>query len=67
MEDIEDKLAAREKTVGDELASTQSDGCRVVSLEDLSEDRRHLNCQKGIQRSPTEICREIWRHGRWGM
>lgn len=40
VEDIEDELAAREKTVGDEFARTQSDGCRVISLEDLSEDRR---------------------------
>lgn len=40
MEDIEDELTAREKTVGDEFARTQSDGCRGISLEELSEDRR---------------------------
>lgn len=38
MEDIENELAAREKTVGDEFARTQSDGRRVISLEDVSED-----------------------------
>lgn len=38
MEDIEDELAAREKTVCDEFARTQGDGCRGISLEDLSED-----------------------------
>lgn len=39
MEDIEDELAAREKAVGDEFACAQSDGCRVISLEGMSEDR----------------------------
>lgn len=40
MEDIEDKLAARQKTVCDEFACTQGDGCRAISLEDLSEVHR---------------------------
>lgn len=40
VKDIEDELAAREKTVCDEFARTQSDRCRVISLEDMSEDQR---------------------------
>ena len=47
MEDIEDELAAGEKAVGDEFASTQSDRCRVISLEDLSEDQRTSGLLQG--------------------
>ena len=38
MENVDDELAAREKSVGNEFASTQRNGCRVIRLKDLSED-----------------------------
>lgn len=40
MKDIEDELAAREKTVGYEFPRAQSDGCRVICLDEMSEDPR---------------------------
>lgn len=57
VEDIEDELAAREKTVGDEFTRTQCDGCRAISLEDVSEDRRTSGPPK---EHPTLPNRDLW-------
>lgn len=56
MKDIEDELTARQETVGDKFARAQSDGCRSISLEDMSEDSRTSGLP---QRHPTLPNRDL--------